>query len=139
MGWAAIFAASTTRITRQRLSLDKGRVSMISTLSPTLHSFFSSWAWSTVRRSNRKTLIGFVATRSGDKSVKVNFQYTVLHPVYGKEVKRRTVLHAHDEKNECKVGDKVEIMETRPLSKLKRWRVIRVVEAAKIAAQPIDG
>lgn len=90
-------------------------------------------------RSNRKTLIGFVATRSGDKSVKVNFQYTVLHPVYGKEVKRRTVLHAHDEKNECKVGDKVEIMETRPLSKLKRWRVIHVVEAAKIAAQPIDG
>jgi len=90
-------------------------------------------------RSNRKTLIGFVATRSGDKSVKVNFQYTVLHPVYGKEVKRRSVLHAHDEKNECKVGDKVEIMETRPLSKLKRWRVIRVVEAAKIAAQPIDG
>lgn len=90
-------------------------------------------------RSNRKTLTGFVATRSGDKSVKVNFQYTVLHPVYGKEVKRRTVLHAHDEKNECKVGDKVEIMETRPLSKLKRWRVIRVVEAAKVAAQPIDG
>ncbi len=90
-------------------------------------------------RSNRKTLIGFVATRSGDKSVKVNFQYTVLHPDYGKEVKRRTVLHAHDEKNECKVGDKVEIMETRPLSKLKRWRVIRVVEAAKVAAQPIDG
>ena len=89
-------------------------------------------------RSNRKTLIGFVATRSGDKSVKVNFQYTVLHPVYGKEVKRRTVLHAHDEKNECKPGDRVEIMETRPLSKLKRWRVIRVVEAAKIAAQGID-
>ena len=89
-------------------------------------------------RSNRKTLIGFVATRSGDKAVKVNFQYTVLHPVYGKEVKRRTVLHAHDEKNECKVGDKVEIMETRPLSKLKRWRVIRVVEAAKIAAPGID-
>ena len=89
-------------------------------------------------RSNRKTLIGFVATRSGDKSVKVNFQYTVLHPVYGKEVKRRTVLHAHDEKNECKVGDKVEIMETRPLSKLKRWRVVRVVEAAKIAAESID-
>jgi small subunit ribosomal protein S17 len=58
--------------------------------------------------------------------------------VYGKEVKRRTVLHAHDEKNECKTGDRVEIMETRPLSKLKRWRVIRVVEAAKIAAPGID-
>jgi len=48
------------------------------------------------------------------------------------------VLHAHDEKNECKPGDKVEIMETRPLSKLKRWRVVRVVEAAKIAAESID-
>ncbi len=89
-------------------------------------------------RSNRKTLIGIVASRSGDKSIKVNYQYTVPHPVYGKEVKRRTALHAHDEKNECKVGDKVEIMETRPLSRLKRWRVIRVVEAAKIAAQTID-
>jgi small subunit ribosomal protein S17 len=89
-------------------------------------------------RSNRKTLLGFVSSRSGDKTVKVNFQYTVPHPVYGKEVKRRTVLHAHDENNECKVGDKVEIMETRPLSKLKRWRVVRVVEAAKIAAQSVD-
>ena len=89
-------------------------------------------------RSNRKTLQGLVASRSGDKSIKVNFQYTVPHPVYGKEVKRRTVLHAHDEKNECKPGDKVEIMETRPLSKRKRWRVVRVVEAAKIAAESID-
>ena len=89
-------------------------------------------------RSNRKTLQGLVSSRSGDKTVKVNFQYTVPHPVYGKEVKRRTVLHAHDENNECKVGDKVEIMETRPLSKLKRWRVVRVVEAAKIAAQSVD-
>ena len=89
-------------------------------------------------RSNRKILLGLVASRSGDKTVKVNFQYTVPHPVYGKEVKRRTVLHAHDEKNECKIGDKVEIMETRPLSKLKRWRVVRVIEAAKIASQSID-
>jgi small subunit ribosomal protein S17 len=89
-------------------------------------------------RSNRKTLTALVASRTGDKSIKVNFQYTVPHPVYGKEVKRRTVLHAHDEKNECKPGDRVEIMETRPLSKLKRWRVIRVVEAAKIVAQGID-
>ena len=89
-------------------------------------------------RSNRKILLGLVASRSGDKTVKVNFQNTVPHPVYGKEVKRRTVLHAHDEKNECKIGDKVEIMETRPLSKLKRWRVVRVIEAAKIASQSID-
>ena len=90
------------------------------------------------QRSARKTVVGVVSARSGDKSIKVNYQYTVPHPVYGKEVKRRTVLHAHDEKNECKVGDKVEIMETRPLSKLKRWRVVRVVEAAKIAAPGID-
>ena len=60
------------------------------------------------QRTQRKTQIGFVSSRSGDKSIKVNYQYTVPHPVYGKEVKRRTVLHAHDEKNECKVGDKVE-------------------------------
>ena len=89
-------------------------------------------------RSNRKTLLGLVASRSGDKTIKVNYQYTVPHPVYGKEVQRRTALHAHDEKTERKPGDKVEIMETRPLSKLKRWRVVRVVEAAKIAAQSID-
>ena len=60
-------------------------------------------------RSNRKTLLGLVASRSGDKTIKVNYQYTVPHPVYGKEVKRRTVLHAHDEKNECKPGDKVDV------------------------------
>ena len=57
------------------------------------------------------------------------------HPIFRKEIKRKTVIHAHDEKNECNVGDKVEIMETRPLSKLKRFRVVRVVEAAKIIGQ----
>ena len=82
-------------------------------------------------RSNRKNLIGFVATRSGDKSVKVNCQFTVLHPVYGKEVKRRTVLHAHDEKNECSIGDTVRIAETRPLSKTKNWRLVEVLEKVK--------
>ena len=82
-------------------------------------------------RSNRKTLTAVVVSRTGDKSIKVNFQYTVPHPVYGKEVKRRTVLHAHDEKNECTVGDVVRIMETRPLSKTKRWRLVEVVEKAK--------
>ena len=85
-------------------------------------------------RSNRKTLLGLVASRSGDKTVKVNFQYTVPHPVYGQEVKRRTVLHAHDEKNDAKVGDLVEITETRPLSKLKRWRLTKVVERAEEVA-----
>ena len=82
-------------------------------------------------RSNRKTLIGFVATRSGDKSVKVNYQYTVLHPVYGKEVKRRTVLHAHDEKNECNIGDVVKVIEHRPLSARKRWALVEIIERAQ--------
>ncbi len=81
-------------------------------------------------RNNRKDLVGTVTTRSGDKSIKVTYFYKMPHPLYRKEVRRRTVVHAHDEKNECNIGDKVEIMETRPLSKLKRWRVVRVVETA---------
>ena len=91
---------------------------------------------STATRENaRKSLVGEVTSKMGDKSIKVTYFYKTPHPVYGKEVKRKTVLHVHDEKNEANVGDKVEISETRPLSKLKRWRVVRVVEAAKIAGQ----
>lgn len=86
-------------------------------------------------RSSRKTLTGVVTSKTGDKSIKVTYFYKMPHPVFRKEIKRKTVIHAHDEKNECKVGDKVEIMETRPLSKLKRFRVVRVVEAAKIVGQ----
>jgi small subunit ribosomal protein S17 len=82
-------------------------------------------------RSKRKTFIGFVTSRMGAKSVKVTVPYRTPHPRYQKVINRQTVVHAHDEKNEAKVGDKVEVMETRPLSRLKRWRVIRVVEAAK--------
>lgn len=83
-------------------------------------------------RNQRKALVGQVTSRSGDKSVKVTVAYKIPHPLYKKVVNRKTVLHAHDEKNETKVGDRVEIMETRPLSKLKRWRVIRVVESAPV-------
>ncbi|MDR1497754.1 MAG: 30S ribosomal protein S17 [Puniceicoccales bacterium] len=86
-------------------------------------------------RAKRKDLVGEVTSRSGDKTIKVTYYYKIPHPTYGKEIKRRTVLHVHDEKNECKPGDKVEIVETRPLSKLKRWRVVRIVEAAKIVGQ----
>jgi small subunit ribosomal protein S17 len=81
-------------------------------------------------RQTRKTLIGFVTSRSGDKSVKVTIPYKTPHPLYHKVINRKTVVHAHDEKNESKVGDKVEIMETRPLSRLKRWRLIAIVEKA---------
>ena len=83
-------------------------------------------------RNNRKDLVGVVTSRTGDKSIKVTFFYKIAHPLYRKEVKRKTVVHAHDEKNECQLGDKVEIMETRPLSKLKRWRVVKVIEKAPI-------
>jgi len=85
-------------------------------------------------RAERKHIIGVVTSRSGDKTIKVTYYYKIPHPIYQKEIKRKTVLHAHDEKNECKLGDKVELTETRPLSKTKRWRVIRIVEAAPVAA-----
>jgi small subunit ribosomal protein S17 len=82
------------------------------------------------RHNRRKTLIGFVSSKMGDKSVKVTVPYKTPHPLYHKVINRKTVLHVHDEKNEAKLGDKIEVMETRPISRLKRWRVIRVVEAA---------
>jgi small subunit ribosomal protein S17 len=82
-------------------------------------------------RNQRKTFTGFVTSRMGDKSVKVTVPYRTPHAKYQKVINRQTVVHVHDEKNEAKVGDKVEVMETRPLSRLKRWRIIRIVEAAK--------
>lgn len=82
------------------------------------------------RHNRRKILIGFVTSRSGEKSIKVTIPYKTPHPLYHKIVNRQTVVHVHDEKNETHVGDKVEIMETRPLSRLKRWRIISVVERA---------
>jgi small subunit ribosomal protein S17 len=90
-------------------------------------------------RNVRKTILGFVTSRSGDKSVKVTIPYKTPHPLYHKVINRKTVVHAHDEKNETKVGDRVEIMETRPMSRLKRWRVTSVVErAGGDAAQAIS-
>lgn len=88
---------------------------------------------STTTRNSRKDLVGFVTSRSGDKSVKVTVAYKIPHPRYKKTINRKTVVHVHDEKNETKVGDKVEIMETRPLSRLKRWRIVKVLEAAVLA------
>jgi small subunit ribosomal protein S17 len=80
------------------------------------------------QRTARRTQLGFVTSRSGDKSVKVTVAYKTPHPLYHKVVNRQTVLHVHDEKNETKVGDKVEVMETRPLSRLKRWRVVSIIQ-----------
>jgi small subunit ribosomal protein S17 len=85
------------------------------------------------QRTKRKTQIGFVSSRSGDKSIKVTIAYKTPHPLYHKVVNRQTILHVHDEKNETKVGDKVEVMETRPISRLKRWRVVSVLQKAVAA------
>jgi small subunit ribosomal protein S17 len=82
-------------------------------------------------RNRRKTLQGRVASDKMHKSVVVTIERLVKHPLYGKRIKRTARYTAHDENNECKEGDLVEIMETRPLSKTKRWRVLRVIERAR--------
>lgn len=81
----------------------------------------------TTPRSGRKTEVGMVTTDKMDKTRRVEVTSLYPHPKYGKLLKRRTVCHAHDETNQTHVGDLVEIMETRPLSKLKRWRIVRIV------------
>ena len=82
-------------------------------------------------RALLRTIEGVVASDKGDKTIKVVVNYQTKHPKYGKYLKRRTVLHAHDEKNEAREGDTVEIAECRPLSKTKRWRLVEVVEKVK--------
>jgi len=84
-----------------------------------------------VERNLRKTRIGVVKSNKMEKSITVTVERRVKHPIYGKFVKKTTSFHAHDEKNECTVGDVVRIMETRPLSKTKRWRLVEVIEKAK--------
>ena len=83
-------------------------------------------------RNSRKAITGIVTHRSGDKTVKVEYAYKAAHPIYVKEINRKTVVVAHDAKNETGVGDKVVIEETRPLSKLKRWRIVSVLAKAPI-------
>lgn len=83
-------------------------------------------------RNLRKTMIGTVVSDKMDKTIVVAVETSVRHPMYKKTVKRTYKLKAHDEKNDCKTGDKVRVMETRPLSKDKRWRVIEIVEKAVI-------
>ena len=82
-------------------------------------------------RNLRKTRVGMVVSDKMDKTVVVAIIDNVKHPLYKKIVKRTVRLKAHDEKNECRVGDRVEVKETRPLSKDKRWRVIEIIEKAK--------
>ena len=83
------------------------------------------------RRHLRKERIGEVVSNKMNKSITVAVKRKVKHPIYGKFIRKTTKFMAHDEKNECGIGDTVKIMETRPLSKLKRWRVVEVIEKAK--------
>ena len=85
----------------------------------------------TAERNLRKTRTGVVRGNKMDKTITVAVERRVKHPIYGKFVKKTTRFHAHDEKNECTIGDIVKIMETRPLSKTKRWRLVEIVEKAK--------
>lgn len=85
----------------------------------------------TTERNLRKTRTGKVVSDKMDKTVVVAIADNVQHPLYKKIVKRTVRLKAHDEKNECRVGDRVLVMETRPLSKDKRWRVVEIIEKAK--------
>jgi small subunit ribosomal protein S17 len=91
----------------------------------------SSAAVATARTSRRKTRIGKVVSTKMDKSILVTIERRVPHPLYKKYFRRTTKLMAHDEKSEAGVGDKVKIMETRPLSKQKRWRLVEILEKAK--------
>lgn len=85
----------------------------------------------TQERNLRKTRTGKVVSNAMDKTIVVAIEDNVKHPKYGKVIKRTVKIHAHDEANECGVGDKVTVMETRPLSKTKRWRLVNVIEKAK--------
>ena len=82
-------------------------------------------------RGLRKTRVGVVVSDKMDKTITIAVKYRVRHPLYGKIMNRTTKIKAHDEKNECGIGDTVRIMETRPLSRDKRWRLVEIIEKAK--------
>ena len=84
-----------------------------------------------MERNLRKTRTGKVTSNKMDKTIVVAIENHVKHPLYGKIVKKTYKLKAHDEKNECNIGDTVKVMETRPLSKDKRWRLVEIIEKAK--------
>ncbi len=84
-----------------------------------------------IQRNTRRERVGVVVTNKMDKSIVIVVKQKVKHPIYGKFVNKTSRFMAHDEKNECKVGDTVKIMETRPLSKSKNWRLVEIIERAK--------
>jgi small subunit ribosomal protein S17 len=85
----------------------------------------------TIERKRRKTRIGIVSSNKMTKTITVSVERKIKHPIYGKFLKKTTKFHAHDEQNTAGIGDIVRIMETRPLSKTKRWRLVEIIEKAK--------
>lgn len=83
------------------------------------------------KRASRKERVGMVVSDAMDKTIVVAVESLVRHRLYGKTIKRTTKLYAHDEENQCRVGDLVQVMETRPMSRTKRWRLVSVIEKAK--------
>lgn len=86
---------------------------------------------SNLERKTRKSRIGLVTSNKMEKTITVAVERKVKHPIYGKFLKKTTKFHAHDESNQCTIGDTVRIMETRPLSKTKRWRLVEIIAKAK--------
>jgi small subunit ribosomal protein S17 len=84
-----------------------------------------------MERKKRKTKVGWVVSNRMQKTIVVAIDRLLRHPRYNRVIKRTSKLYAHDEKNQCQIGDKVKVMETKPLSKLKRWRVVEVLEKAQ--------
>jgi small subunit ribosomal protein S17 len=84
-----------------------------------------------MERARRKEITAIVVKNKMDKSIVVSVDRKIKHPIYGKFVKKTSTFMAHDDKNECNVGDRVQLMEVRPLSKNKRWRLVKIVEKAK--------
>ncbi|MBU1318060.1 MAG: 30S ribosomal protein S17 [candidate division Zixibacteria bacterium] len=84
-----------------------------------------------VDRASRKMRQGVVVSSAMNKTITVELNRTMCHPIYDRVVRKRSKLYAHDENNECGIGDKVQVAETRPLSKMKRWRLVKILEKAK--------
>ncbi len=82
-------------------------------------------------KTGRKRWLGIVVNDKTDKTIKVQIEQIVMHPIYKKQIRRKKNILVHDEKNEAKIGDKVEVIESRPISKLKRWRLVKIIERAK--------
>ncbi len=99
--------------------------------APVTNYFAADEAATEEGRNERKTRVGIVSSNKMDKTIAVVIERRLQHPIYGKYVKKSKKLIAHDENNECQIGDVVRIMETRPLSRRKRWRLVAIVEKAK--------